>query len=51
MVEWLWDKIKRICNGIKGLFGDDSSHATRETVGGIRMSERKFRTRKRVVAE
>jgi hypothetical protein len=24
----LWDKVKRIRNGIKGLFGDDSSHAS-----------------------
>jgi hypothetical protein len=47
----LWDKLKRIRNGFKSLFGDDSFHATREMVGGIRMSERKFRTRKRVVAE
>ena len=45
----LWDRVKRIRNGIKSLFGDDSSEY--EMVGGIRMSERKFRTRKRLVTE
>lgn len=51
MATSLWDRVKRIRNGIKRLFGDDSSHATRELVGGVRMSERKLRTRKRVVTE
>ena len=45
----LWDKVKRVRNAIKGIFGDDSSQY--EMVGGIRLSERKPRTRKRVAAE
>ena len=45
----LWDKVKRVRNSIKGIYGDDSSQY--EMVGGIRMSERRFRTRKRVVTE
>jgi hypothetical protein len=49
MASGLWDKIKRVRNAIKGIFGDDSSQY--EMVGGIRLSERKFRTRKRVAAE
>jgi hypothetical protein len=40
----LWDKIKRVRNAVKGIYGDDSSQY--EMVGGIRMSERKTRTRK-----
>ena len=44
----LWDKVKRVRNVIKGTYGDDSSHY--EMVGGIRMSDRKFRTHKRVTA-
>ena len=51
MATSLWAKFKRVRNAVKSTFGDDSSHATREMVGGIRMSERKFRTRKRVVTE
>jgi hypothetical protein len=41
----LWDKVKRVRNAIKGIFGDDSSQY--EMVGGVRLSERKPRTRKR----
>jgi len=40
-----------VAGGIKGPFGDDLSHATREMVGGVRMNERKFRARKRIDAE
>ena len=45
----LWDKVKRVRNVVKGTYGDDSSQY--EMVGGIRMSERKFRTRKRAASE
>ena len=45
----LWDKVKRVRNAIKGFFGDDSSQY--EMVGGIRMSARKLRTRKRAATE
>ena len=44
----LWDKVKRTRNIFKGTYGDDSSQY--EMVGGVRMSDRKFRTRKRVTA-
>ncbi|MBN1309841.1 MAG: hypothetical protein JXB30_00385 [Anaerolineae bacterium] len=37
--EALWDKIKRVRSGMKGIFGDGSSQY--EMVGGTRMSERK----------
>ena len=40
----LWDKVKRVRNTIKGLFGDDSSEY--EMVGGKRSSDRKAPTRK-----
>ncbi len=45
----LWDKVKRVRSSMKGVFGDDSTQY--EMVGGIRMSERKFRTRKRATTE
>ena len=45
----LWDKVKRVRSFLKGVFGDDSSQY--EMVGGIRVSEWKFRIRKRIVAE
>jgi len=35
----MWDKLKRIRAGVKGIYGDDSSQY--EMVGGTRMSERK----------
>lgn len=35
----LWDKIKRVRNSVKGIYGDDSSEY--EMVGGTRRSERK----------
>lgn len=38
----LWDQVKRIRNGVKAIFGDDSSEY--EMVGGTRSSERKPRT-------
>jgi hypothetical protein len=41
--------VKRVRNAIKGTYGDDSSQY--EMVGRVRMSERKFRTRKRAVTE
>jgi hypothetical protein len=45
----LWDKVKRVRNAIKGVYGDDSTQY--EMVGGTRMSERKPRTRKRPATE
>ena len=35
----LWDKVKRVRSGVKGIYGDDSS--AYEMVGGTRLSERK----------
>ena len=49
MASSMWDKVKRVRNAVKGTYGDDSSEY--EIVGGIRMSERKFRTRKRATTE
>ena len=40
----LWDEIKRARNGIKGIYGDDSSQY--EMIGGTRISERKPASRK-----
>ena len=40
----LWDKVKRARNGIKAIYGDDSSQY--EMAGGTRVSDRKARTRK-----
>jgi hypothetical protein len=40
----IWDKLKRIRAGVKGIYGDDSSQY--EMVGGTRMSERKPPARK-----
>ena len=40
----LWDKLKRIRNGVKANYGDDSSEY--EMVGGTRRSERKAPVRK-----
>jgi len=40
----LWDEIKRTRNGIKGIYGDDSSQY--EMIGGTRISERKPASRK-----
>jgi hypothetical protein len=40
----LWDKVKRVRNGVKANYGDDSSQY--EMVGGTRLSERKSPTRK-----
>lgn len=40
----LWDKLKRVRAGVKGIYGDDSSQY--EMIGGTRMSERKSPTRK-----
>jgi len=44
----IWDKIKRIRLGVKANYGDDSSQY--EMVGGIRLSDRKPRSRKAVPA-
>jgi len=35
----MWDKVKRVRNGVKATYGDDSSQY--EMVGGTRLSERK----------
>jgi hypothetical protein len=40
----LWDTVKRVRNGVKANYGDDSSQY--EMVGGTRTSERKSPTRK-----
>ncbi len=40
----IWDKVKRVRAGVKGIYGDDSSQY--EMVGGTRLSERKPITRK-----
>ncbi len=40
----IWDKVKRVRNGVKANYGDDSSQY--EMVGGTRLSERKSPTRK-----
>ena len=40
----IWDKLKRVRAGVKGIYGDDSSQY--EMFGGTRMSERKSPTRK-----
>jgi hypothetical protein len=40
----VWDRVKRVRNAIKGIYGDDSSQY--EIVGGKRLSERKRPTRK-----
>lgn len=43
----MWDKVKRVRNAVKGIYGDDSSQY--EMIGGTRLSERKPRTRKQPV--
>jgi hypothetical protein len=43
----LWDKVKRVYAGVKGIYGDDSSEY--EMVGRTRASKRKRRSRKTVV--
>jgi hypothetical protein len=40
----MWDKVKRVRNGVKANYGDDSSQY--EMVSGTRLSERKSPTRK-----
>jgi hypothetical protein len=40
----LWDKVKRVRNGVKANYGDDSSQY--EMVGGTRLNERISPTRK-----
>lgn len=44
----IWDKVKRVRNGVKAIYGDDSSQY--EMIGGTRLSERKTPTRKTVKA-
>ena len=41
----IWDQVKRVRNGIKGVYGDDSSQY--EMIGGTRRSERKPPKRKK----
>ena len=43
--ESIWDKVKRVRTGVKGIFGDDSSEY--EMVGGTRLSEHKSHGRKK----
>jgi len=40
----LWDKVKRVYDGVKGIYGDDSMQY--EMVGRKRISQRKRRARK-----
>jgi hypothetical protein len=44
LYEAMWDKVKRVRNGVKANYGDDSSQY--EMVGGTRTSERKSPSRK-----
>ncbi len=44
----IWDKVKRVRNGMKAIYSDDSSQY--EMIGGTRLSERKAPTRKAVKA-
>ncbi len=44
----IWDKVKRVRNGMKAIYGDDSSQY--EMIGGTRTSERKSPTRKATTA-
>jgi len=39
LLDNLWDMLKRVRNGIKGIYGDNSSQY--ELVGGTRLSEKK----------
>jgi len=48
LYEAIWEKVKRVRNGVKGSYGDDSSQY--EMVGGTRLSERKTPTRKKATA-
>ena len=41
----IWDQVKRVRNGIKGVYGDDSSQY--EMIGGTRRSERRPPKRKK----
>jgi len=43
----LWDKVKRVYAGVKGIYGDDSTEY--EMVGRTRASKRKRRARKTAV--
>lgn len=43
----IWDKAKRVRNGVKGIYGDDSSQY--EMVGGTRRSDRKPPKRKQSI--
>jgi hypothetical protein len=40
----LWDKVKRVRNGVKGIYGDDSTEY--EMIGGTRISDRKSPARR-----
>jgi hypothetical protein len=42
----IWDRVKRVRNGIKGIYGDDSSQY--QMIGGTRRSERKPPRRKKI---
>ncbi len=44
----LWDKVKRVRSGVRGIYGDDSSQY--EMIGGTRLSERKSAARKAMKA-
>ncbi|MGC1377881.1 MAG: hypothetical protein WA821_16735, partial [Anaerolineales bacterium] len=44
----MWEQVKRVRNGIKGIYGDNSSQY--EMIGGIRKSERKRPVRKAAAA-
>jgi hypothetical protein len=46
--EKLWQMVKRVRDGIKSTYGDDSSQY--EMIGGKRMSERKSAARKQAAS-
>src|SRR5215208_4585518 len=48
LYDGLWDKLKRVRNGVKANYGDDSSQY--EMFGGTRRSDRKSPTRRAVAA-
>ena len=44
----MWEQVKRVRNGVKGIYGDNSSQY--EMIGGTRKSERKRPVRKAAAA-
>ena len=44
LIDNLWDMLKRLRNGVKAIYGDDSSQY--ELIGGTRLSEKKKSVKK-----